>query len=173
MCRKRKRVQSGTLYEFTPAVKLGIKVAGIHWHYRVASHAAELTAGYYNVPRRDGYEPIMKVLRKYDAHMSFTCVEMRDSDHEREFNCSPECLLDQVISTAKKLGQPISGENALQRYDEAAFNRIAQQAFGQNAMKGRLDQLTFLRMSDMMGDTGNWFVFADFIAQMRNPPKDF
>ena len=91
--RAKRNTPSGPMYEFTPAVKLGIKVAGVHWHYSVASHAAELTAGYYNVPGRDGYEPIMAILRKYDANMSFTCVEMRDSDHPPNYCCSPEGLL--------------------------------------------------------------------------------
>lgn len=35
--------------------KLSAKVAGIHWHYKTRSHAAELTAGYYNTRFRDGY----------------------------------------------------------------------------------------------------------------------
>lgn len=38
--------------------KLSGKVAGIHWHYRTRSHAAELTAGYYNIRYQDGYLPI-------------------------------------------------------------------------------------------------------------------
>lgn len=29
-------------------VDLAIKVAGIHWWYKSRSHAAEMTAGYYN-----------------------------------------------------------------------------------------------------------------------------
>jgi len=37
-------------------VPLGVKLAGIHWHY-LGSHAAELTAGYYNVLGHNGYPP--------------------------------------------------------------------------------------------------------------------
>lgn len=33
----------------------------------------------------------------------------------------------------------MAGENALQRYDRYAFDRIAESAFGQNAMAGRLE----------------------------------
>ncbi|MQI72062.1 glycosyl hydrolase family protein, partial [Escherichia coli] len=43
-------------------VKLSAKIAGIHWHYKARSHAAELTAGYYNTRSKDGYLPIDKRL---------------------------------------------------------------------------------------------------------------
>ncbi|KAF8408309.1 hypothetical protein HHK36_007458 [Tetracentron sinense] len=38
------------------------KVAGIHWHYRTKSHAAELTVGYYNTRHR---EPSISSLSLY------------------------------------------------------------------------------------------------------------
>lgn len=42
------------IYEFSPACKLGIKLAGVHWWFKSRAHAAELTAGYYNTRDRDG-----------------------------------------------------------------------------------------------------------------------
>ncbi len=42
---------------------VAIKVAGIHWWYKSRSHAAEMTAGYYNYLERDGYEPIARLLQ--------------------------------------------------------------------------------------------------------------
>lgn len=42
---------------------LALKIAGIHWWYRSRSHAAELTAGYYNVDGHDGYEAIVNLVR--------------------------------------------------------------------------------------------------------------
>lgn len=35
-------------------------------------------------------------------------------------------LLEQVIASASAAGVPLSGENALQRYDHFAFDRIAE-----------------------------------------------
>lgn len=77
---------------------LGVKLAGIHWYYKTDSHAAELTAGYYNAGRtsdgslRNGYLPLLRILQAYKAHLSFTCVEMRDADHyaRPDACCSPE-----------------------------------------------------------------------------------
>lgn len=102
-------------HTFSPCVQLGIKLAGVHWWFKTRAHAAELTAGYYNTQTRDGYIPIMEVVKKHDALMSFTCVEMRDCEHPPESMCSPQGLLKQVIAGAVRLNIPLSGENALQR----------------------------------------------------------
>jgi beta-amylase len=42
------------VYEFQPACKLGMKLAGVHWWFKSRAHAAELTAGYYNTRDRNG-----------------------------------------------------------------------------------------------------------------------
>jgi beta-amylase len=63
---------------------------------------------------------------------------------------------------------PVSGENALQRYDTYAFDKIAESAFGQSVMAGKLEKLTFLRMGDMMVD--NWDAFATFLKRLTCPP---
>jgi beta-amylase len=62
-------------------------------------------------------------------------------------------------------GVPLTGENALQRYDHFAFDRIYESAMGASARRGSLEQLTFLRMGDLMFD--NWDSFRDFISRMR------
>lgn len=106
---------NSTLFEFEPNLKLGVKCAGVHWWFKTRAHPAELTAGYYNTRDRDGYGPIMDVLKKHNALMSFTCVEMRDCEHPPESMCSPQGLLQQIIGTSQEKSLPISGENALQR----------------------------------------------------------
>ena len=82
--------QDEVTYVFEPACQLGAKLAGVHWWFKSRAHAAELTAGYYNTRERDGYTPLMHVLKKYDTHLSFTCVEMRDCEHPPEGRCSPQ-----------------------------------------------------------------------------------
>ncbi|KAL6753941.1 beta-amylase [Haematococcus lacustris] len=153
------------IYEFEPACKLGMKLAGVHWWFKSRAHAAELTAGYYNTRDRDGYQPVMAVLSKVHARLSFTCVEMRDCEHPPEGRCSPQALLQQVIESAEQHGVLLAGENALQRYDDYAFERIAESAFGRSARAGRLEQVTFLRMGDLMFD--NWDAFSRFLNRMR------
>ena len=59
-------------------------------------------------------------------------------------------LLEQIIQASLQAEVPLAGENALQRYDHYAFDRIAESALGRNARAGHLEQLTFLRMGDLM-----------------------
>ncbi|KAF5827053.1 beta-amylase [Dunaliella salina] len=153
------------VYEFQPACHLGIKLAGVHWWFKSRAHAAELSAGYYNTRDRDGYKPIMELLQRLQSRLSFTCVEMRDCEHPPEGRCSPQALLQQVIDRAEEHGVPLAGENALQRYDDYAFDRITESAFGRNARAGRLEKVTFLRMGDLMFD--NWDAFSRFLNRMR------
>lgn len=85
-------------------VRLGIKLAGVHWCYACASHAAEATAGYFNTSGRDGYAPFFRAAARTGGVVSFTCVEMRDCEHPPESACSPERLLQQVIQTSQAHG---------------------------------------------------------------------
>lgn len=79
----------------------------------------------------------------------------------------PYFVYMQVLDCAEQHGVPLAGENALQRYDDYAFDRIAESAFGRNARAGRLEQVTFLRMGDLMFD--NWDAFSRFLSRMRSP----
>lgn len=78
------------------------------------------------------------------------------------------------MTTAAELNVPISGENALQRYDVYAFEQIANhvpQAVGSTAggleleSRGKLNRLTFLRMNDVM--LGNFDSFKVLMARLN------
>lgn len=43
-------------------MELVLKLAGVHWWWGSHSHAAELTAGYFNIGGRDGCVPIVRSL---------------------------------------------------------------------------------------------------------------
>lgn len=72
------------------------QLSGIHWWYKTASHAAELTAGFYNPCNRDGYAPIATMLKNHGAALNFTCVELRTMDQHSEALADPEGLVWQV-----------------------------------------------------------------------------
>ncbi|XWS77028.1 hypothetical protein CRYUN_Cryun01aG0228300 [Craigia yunnanensis] len=80
---------------------IAAKLSGIHWWYKTASHAAELTAGFYNPANRDGYAPIAAMLKKHGVALNFTCVELRTLDQHEDFPealADPEGLVWQVIA---------------------------------------------------------------------------
>ena len=87
-------------------VQLSVKLAGVHWWYKTKSHAAELTAGYYNTfggqwsSVSNGYERLCQLCTKYNARMNFTCVEMRDTDLPRTVSLSP--LISKLTSVPRK-----------------------------------------------------------------------
>jgi hypothetical protein len=78
------------------AVEVSLKVAGIHWYFRSRSHAAELTAGYYNADGRDGYNAAVEMCARHGAALTLTCVEMCDAQHPPHALCGPEGLLRQA-----------------------------------------------------------------------------
>eukprot|EP00897_Mesotaenium_endlicherianum_P000438 jgi/Mesen1/10395/ME000081S09781 len=146
------------------------KVAGIHWHYGTHSHAAELTAGYYNTVYRDGYLPIARTFARHGATLNFTCIEMRDTEQPMYAMCSPEGLLRQVVNAAKLAGVRVSGENALPRFDEPAHEQIVRKSRLQLegvSMDEPMSSFTFLRMSERLFRPENWRNFVLFVRHMR------
>ncbi|QDZ21837.1 beta-amylase [Chloropicon primus] len=148
-------------------VKVGIKIAGVHWWYKSISHAGELTAGYYNTRNRSGYRAIMEMLKKHGAVANFTAVEMRDCEQPDYAKCSPQGLLAQLQEEALEVGIPLSGENALQRYDKFALDQIEHASYGEETKEScpQLKRLTFLRMGPSMFD--NWDAFESFVVRMN------
>ncbi|KAA8525951.1 hypothetical protein F0562_007949 [Nyssa sinensis] len=142
--------------------KLSGKVAGIHWHYRTRSHAAELTAGYYNTRQRDGYLPIARMLSKHGVVLNFTCMEMRD--REQPENCSPEGLVRQVKMATKTAGAELAGENALERYDTGAFAQVL--ATSRSDSGNGLSAFTYLRLNKRLFEGENWQHLVEFVKSM-------
>lgn len=144
-------------------VTLSAKVAGIHWHYRTRSHAAELTAGYYNTRHHDGYGPIARMLARHGAVLNFTCMEMKDEQQPGHAGCSPELLVQQVRAAARAARVELAGENALERYDEQAFAQVAA-----TAEAAGLSAFTYLRMNRNLFDGDNWRRFVAFVKTMAD-----
>ncbi|KAI9094225.1 hypothetical protein K1719_026807 [Acacia pycnantha] len=157
-------------------VKLAAKVAGIHWWYKTENHAAELTTGYYNLNDRDGYRPIARMLSRHDAILNFTCLEMRNSEQPSKANSGAQELVQQVLSGGWIEGLEVAGENALPRYDRAAYDQILLNARpnGVNRRgppKLRLFGLTYLRLSDELLQRSNFHMFKIFVRKMHADQK--
>ncbi|XP_059307349.1 beta-amylase 3, chloroplastic-like [Lycium ferocissimum] len=144
--------------------KLSGKVAGIHWHYNTRSHAAELTAGYYNTRNRDGYLPIARMFAKHGVVFNFTCMEMRDGEQPQHANCSPEGLVRQVKNATRIVGVELAGENALERYDGGGYAQVlsTSRAEGGNG----LSAFTYLRLNKRLFEPENWRNLVEFVKNM-------
>lgn len=153
-------------------VKLAAKVSGIHWWYKVESHAAELTAGYYNLKERDGYRPIARMLTRHYGILNFTCIEMRNSEQSAEAKSAPEDLVQQVFSGGWREKIEVAGENALPRYDQTAYNEILRNARPNGINKDgppklRMSAMTYLRLSDELLESKNLKIFKTFVRKMH------
>lgn len=151
------------IYQGTGA-KLSGKVAGIHWHYRARSHAAELTAGYNNTRHHDGYLPIAIMFSKHGVVLNFTCMEMKDKEQPESANCSPEGLVRQVKIATKTAGIELAGENALERYDAGAYGQVL--ATSKSDTGNGLSAFTFLRMNKRLFEGENWRQLVEFVRCM-------
>ena len=162
---------------------LAIKCAGVHWWYNSRSHAAELTAGYFNTrsgdraPERDGYEPIVAICGKHGARLNFTCAEMRDVEHPFFSRCGPEGLLRQIRAAAARYGVKVAGENALCRFDQDAYDKIITNCRGEGddaelwsagTLLPPMASFTFLRLSKELFEDDNFSSFVRFVARMAN-----
>lgn len=75
------------------------QIPAVYWWYKSASHAAELTAGYYNPTNQDGYSPLFEVLKKHSVTMKFICSGLQVTSQEiDEASVDPEGLSWQVIA---------------------------------------------------------------------------
>ncbi|CAL6008295.1 Beta-amylase [Hexamita inflata] len=142
---------------------LATKVAGIHWWYGHASHAAELTAGYYNIWGQNSYEHLAETFG--NVQFDFTCLEMTDSQHSGE-NCNsqPEELVRQVTDAVRMHGGSMGGENALETYSQYSYDQILNQLrYG----RGYLKNFTYLRLSGTLLDWNNFNTFKNFVNAAR------
>lgn len=152
--------------------KVSGKVAGIHWHYLTRSHAPELTAGYYNTRDRDGYLPIAQMFGRHGVVFNFTCIEMKDVEQPEDAKCSPEKLIKQVIHATRKARIPLTGENALPRFDEAAYTQVLNNSslrLEEDSPDDKVEPMyafTYLRMSQDLFQSKNWSRFVSFVRRM-------
>ncbi|KAI3920171.1 hypothetical protein MKX01_017828 [Papaver californicum] len=145
---------------------IAAKLSGVHWWYKTASHAAELTAGFYNPSNRDGYAAIAAILKKHNVSLNFTCVELRTLHQEEghpEAMADPEGLVWQV-----HVGVPVASENALPCYDKDSYNKILETAKPSSDPDGRhLVAFTYLRLTPQLMENKRFAEFTHFVQKMH------
>jgi len=143
-------------------VAVAAKVAGIHWLYKTASHAAECTAGYYNTNNNDAYADIAAMFATTGVDFDFTCLEMTDSS-QPVCDCAPQQLVAQAKQDAINAGVTFSGENALPVYGDPGYNEIETNA---GLFSVALGKFSYLRASQdwLNAQSG----FTTFVSNMHN-----
>ncbi|EHI98186.1 Beta-amylase [Clostridium sp. DL-VIII] len=91
-------------------VRIGAKVSGVHWlmNSPIMPHASEYCAGYYN------YSTLLDQFKESDVDLTFTCLEMDDSNaNTSPYYSAPKTLVKNIASLASSKGINHFGENAL------------------------------------------------------------
>jgi beta-amylase len=145
-------------------MKIAAKIAGIHWWYMTNSHAAELTAGYYNTINRDGYDIIAQMFAENSIMFQFTCLEMFNDD---SCKCGAQNLVAETRDSAWKMGIMYAGENALPiDGNQNGYNQIVRQS----KVNGRkIDAFTYLRLGpNLVDNQNNLNMFQRFVQTMHS-----
>lgn len=145
-------------------VQMAVKIGGIHWWKLSPSRAAEATSGYIKEPGKPLYQDIARVLKDYNAILNFTCLEMRSIDQPIQARCGPRQLVAEVFRCAKREGVPVAGENAIQRFDSAAFKQVA---YAMKWCPGQKVGFTLLRLCDDLMTQENLHNLESFVKEMR------
>eukprot|EP00295_Goniomonas_pacifica_P040137 CAMPEP_0175994744 /NCGR_PEP_ID=MMETSP0108-20121206/54757_1 /TAXON_ID=195067 ORGANISM="Goniomonas pacifica, Strain CCMP1869" /NCGR_SAMPLE_ID=MMETSP0108 /ASSEMBLY_ACC=CAM_ASM_000204 /LENGTH=452 /DNA_ID=CAMNT_0017326811 /DNA_START=1 /DNA_END=1359 /DNA_ORIENTATION=+ len=146
-------------------VRLMGKVAGIHWWYKASSHAAELTAGYYNTNQNDAYADLASLFHKYGAAFDFTCMEMLDASQPSDCDCGPQELVAQTKQAAINANVPYGGENALPFLDAGGYKQVEAAA---SELGKPIDAFSFLRLTQQLVSQPALGAFTDFVNDMHN-----
>ncbi|KAI7732724.1 hypothetical protein M8C21_001902 [Ambrosia artemisiifolia] len=110
-------------------IQIVVKIPSVYWWYKSTSHAAELTAGYYNSANQDGYSAIFEVLKKHLVTVKFVCSGLHlFSDGNQDALADPKGLTWQVLNSGWDTGLTLAGQNALIYYDKEVFMRLVETA---------------------------------------------
>ncbi|GAB4844484.1 Beta-amylase 7 [Ancistrocladus abbreviatus] len=147
------------------------KLPGIHWWYKTASHATELTAGFYNPCNRDGYAAVMLMLKKHEVALNFACTELGSMEHQEERLAAlsdPEALIWQVLNAAWDVCIPVANENSLPCYDREGYNRILENAKPISDPDGRHSlSFAYHRLNPSLMERQNFMEFERFVKRMH------
>ncbi|XP_056160387.1 beta-amylase 7 isoform X2 [Syzygium oleosum] len=150
---------------------IAAKLSGLYWWYRTASHAAELTAGFYNPSNRDGYAAIAAMLKKHGAALNFTYAQLHVLDQQENFSSAladPDGLAWQVLNAAWDYGIPITSENFLPCHNRVAYNKMLDGAKLLNDPDGRhFLSFTYLRLNSILMERQNLLEFERFVKRMH------
>ncbi|XP_059634168.1 beta-amylase 7-like isoform X2 [Cornus florida] len=159
---------------------IAAKLSGIHWWYKTASHAAELTAGIYNSCNRDGYASTIALLKKHGVALNFTCAELGIYDHIdqhvdfSEALADPEGLAWQVLNAAWDVCIPVASENVLPCHDRGGYNSILEKAKPLNDPDGRhFSVFNYLRLSPLLLERHNFMEFERFVKRMHGARENY
>ena len=159
------------VFSSCPNLDLSVRIPGSHWWYNSASHAPELTSGFFNTVQRDGYLPVFKALSAHGVGLRLGPAEVRNQEQPQHSFCDPEKMLLQQRTAAAALKIPVSIENLHCRFDESSFARLDSVLFGlavnQSIELPQPTGITFHSVTDQLFEPSNWKAFKSFVLRVK------
>ncbi|XP_074279875.1 beta-amylase 7 [Silene latifolia] len=150
---------------------IAAKVPGIHWWYKTASHAAELTAGFYNPCNRDGYAAVMSMLKKHGVALEFNTSDvgmLGDLGDYAEALADPGGVAWQVLNAAWDFSLPVASENSLPCHHREGYNKLLENAKPNHDPDRRhLLSFAYQRLSPQLTERQNLTEFERFVKRMH------
>ena len=141
------------------------KIPLMHSWYGTRSHPSELTAGFYNTAKRDGYEAVAEMFARNSCKMILPGMDLSDAHQSNETHSSPELLLAQIMAACKKHGVQVSGQNSSESAAPAGFEQIKKNLSGDNV----LDLFTYHRMGAYFFSPEHFPSFTEFVRSLNQP----
>lgn len=139
------------------------KIPLIHSWYKTQSHPSELTAGFYNTAKRDGYAAVAEMFAKNSCKMILPGMDLSDEHQPRESLSSPESLLAQIRTACKKHGVEVSGQNSSVTGAPGGFEQLKKNLLGENAV----DLFTYQRMGAYFFSPEHFPSFTEFVRNLN------
>nr|CAD1820825.1 unnamed protein product [Ananas comosus var. bracteatus] len=153
-----------------------VKIPSIDWWYKTPSHAAELTAGFYNPTNQDGYSPVFDMLKKHFVTMKFVCcIPQASAPENEEALADPEGLTWQVLNAAWDRGLAVAAHSMLPCHDREYSIRILETAKPRNDPDRRhLSFFTYHQLSPVFVQREICFPELDyFIRSMHGEATNY
>ncbi|MED6162793.1 Inactive beta-amylase 9, variant 2 [Stylosanthes scabra] len=141
------------------------KIPLMHSWYGTRSHPSELTAGFYNTVKTDGYEPVAELFARNSCKMILPGMDLSDAHQPNETHSSPELLLAQIMAACKNHGVQVSGQNSSESAVLNGFEQIKKNLGGDNV----LDLFTYHRMGAYFFSPEHFPSFTEFVRTLNRP----
>lgn len=150
-------------------VTISGKVPLVHSWYASRSHSAELTAGFYNTDRRNGYTAVARMFATNSATLVLPGMDLSDAHQPSEALSSPESLTSQIRAACFEHEVSVSGENTSDSGIPDNFRKIKD-----NLKNDRwsLDAFNYYRMGAYFFSPEHWPKFTEFFRGLELPEKD-
>lgn len=145
------------------------KIPLMHSWYGTRSRPAELTAGFYNTAKRDGYEQVATMFAKNSCKIILPGMDLSDANQPNETRSSPELLLAQTMKAFRNHGVKVSGQNSSEFGSPGGFEQIKKNISGDNV----LDLFTYQRMGAYFFSPEHFPSFTELVRSVNQPKLHF